>query len=85
MTRAVAQRQFGVAIRRKNAPPKSMSGYRGVIFRPKLKKKPWLAYIRHHGMFKGLGYYATCMEAVLAYNKEAKRLGAYVNPLPPQA
>jgi hypothetical protein len=56
-------------------PPKSRSGLKGVIFQksdPPLKR-PWKAYMRQHGQYVGLGYFATKEEAGRAYDSEARR------------
>jgi len=66
--------------------PKAKSGLWGVIHHPKLKRKPWKAYIRHHGMFLSLGYFRTKEEAAAEYNKAAKKYvgsGARLNKLTP--
>ena len=65
-------------------PPKSKSGLRGVIFCRWVKNKPWKAYIRRHGQYINLGYYATKQEAARAYNAVARSYhGArtYLNPV----
>ena len=66
-------------------PPKSKSGLKGVSFQPQLSERPWKAYIRKHGQYRCLGYFATRMEAARAYNRHALLIhgpSAYFNPLP---
>jgi len=73
---------------RHKKPPRTKSGLRGVIFHRQTPKKPWRAYIIQHGMYRTIGYFATKLEAAIAYNKAAIRVhGAdtFLNRLPPAA
>lgn len=67
-------------------PPRTASGYRGVIFCPNLTRKPWKAYIRQHGQYVTIGYFSTAQQAARAYNRESLRIKGpetYFNPLRP--
>lgn len=56
------------------------SGFKGVVFHPKCKNKPWQAKINLLGKRISLGYYATKEEAAIAYNEGAKRFaGEFAN------
>ena len=52
----------------------SSSGYKGVYFCKNLPKKPWKSYLRQHGQYICMGYFATKEEAAAAYDREAERL-----------
>jgi AP2 domain len=55
-------------------PPRSRSGLKGVIYFPRCKYSPWKAYIRHHGQYVCLGYFATKEDAARAYDAKAKQI-----------
>lgn len=73
--------------------PNSKSGLKGVYLQATTRnrdgndvplRKPWKAYLRHHWQYVLIGYFATKLEAAIAYNKRAIRqygAGAYLNPL----
>ena len=66
-------------------PPNTKSGMKGVYYMKNLEKKPWKAYITHHGEVVTIGYFATKEEAAQAYNEYALRIygpEAYLNPVP---
>lgn len=75
----------GVFPRRKyEKPPRCKSGFKGVLYFPRCKSKPWKAYIRRHGMYLCIGYFATKVEAAAAYNRKAKEFfgeRAWLNPV----
>jgi hypothetical protein len=78
-----------LSIYRHKDPPRSKSGYRGVIFCPHLTKNPWKAYVRdsRNRSYKTLGYFPTKEEAALAYNAVAVRYhgpDTYLNPVKPK-
>lgn len=50
------------------------SGFKGVVFIPRLPYRPWHAQIVVDKRKHGLGYYATAEEAGAAYAEGAKRL-----------
>ncbi len=54
----------------------SASGYKGVVFQPHDPplKKPWKAYLRHHGQYVCLGYFKRKEEAAAAHDKAARKL-----------
>jgi hypothetical protein len=59
---------------RRNEPKrktKSISRFKGVFYRPKLKKKRWMAQIKVQGRALFLGHFLTEEEAAEAYNKAA--------------
>lgn len=66
--------------------PTSKSGMKGVYRHRYCTSHPWKAYIRHHGWYICLGYFATKLEAAMAYNRKALQLygpDTYFNPLIP--
>lgn len=71
------QQTRNIGLRKNNT-----SGYKGVFWHRQQRK--WYARIRFDDKLKHLGYFDTKIEAVKAYNKEArKRFGkyAYLNPV----
>lgn len=73
---------------RHKSPPKTKSGYRGVILMPHLQKKPWKAYIVYQGEVVTIGYFETKDEAAIAYNEKALKWRGeetWLNPVPTHA
>jgi hypothetical protein len=59
---------------------KNRSGYKGVFFYSDRLKKPWMAKVTLKGGQKNLGYFATAIEAALAYDAAARaRFGAFAH------
>lgn len=50
----------------------STTGFKGVVWRPEMKK--YMVSIRHNGPKKHIGYFNDLIEAALAYNKVALEL-----------
>ena len=60
------------------------SGYKGVVFEPRSKKNPWVAYIAINAKNYNLGCFRTKKQAAIAYNKSVVKnhgLFAWVNPI----
>lgn len=51
----------------------SRNRYRGCVYHPTYKSRPWQAKMRIEGKSTSLGYYATEEEAALAFNNAAKK------------
>jgi hypothetical protein len=65
-----------------NYPGRNKHGYKGIMFDPRCKSKPWQAMCRHNGKNVTAGMYATQELAAMAYDKLARELHgptAYVN------
>ena len=56
-----------------NARPQKGRLFRGITLQKRLKSRPWQARIHREGETKHLGYFATAIQAAIAYNREAKR------------
>lgn len=58
----------------KQKQPSNTSGYKGVFFTRKGLRKPWRSQVQKLGYRVNVGYYATAIEAAVAYDKAAKEL-----------
>jgi hypothetical protein len=69
---------------RAKEPPKTKSGYRGVIFQKHCKNKPWKAYATIGKQHIALGYFPTAELAAERYNDFARKIhgpDTYLNPV----
>ena len=70
-------------LRFKGPTSRNKSGFKGVVFEPRSKRNPWVAYIKSEKVIN-LGCFQTKELAAGAYNKAAKKYHgpfAWLNPL----